>query len=92
MKGRANAGRRAVPGPGTFELCRDHTRVIEHQRIARRQQVWQIADTMIGKRRISVRPDHQHPRSITRTDRPEGNPFVRQLEIELVDAHGNQSA
>ena len=68
-----------------FKLGRDHPGVVEHQHIALAEHLRQIADLAILERRAAI--DHQQPRGIARTQRPQGYAFWWEIEIEQIDAH-----
>jgi hypothetical protein len=68
---------------------RDHLGVIHHQRVARLQQLRQLAHAAVFHFGLAARPHQQQPRGVARRDRPQGDPLRRQVEIEQVGAHGS---
>ncbi len=74
-----------VPLAHAVQPRRDHLGVVEHQGVARTQEIGQIADSAVLKH--PVRPDHQHPRRIPRFGGTQGDAVVRQIEIKVRDAH-----
>ncbi len=74
-----------VANAKAFELRRDHFCVVEHQRVARFEQVGQLVDAQISE--IARGVNAQKPRRITRVCRSERNAVVGKIEIEQVYAH-----
>ncbi len=64
--------------------CRDDARVVADQQVARPQQKRQVADGAVRQ----CRPDDEQARGVARLDRMVRDQLPRQLEIEIVDAHG----
>ena len=77
-----STARRAAPSQ---EPRRDDPRVVDHQQIARARAA-RAGRARAG--RSSRLGDDQQPRRVARLDRPAGDQLPRQLEIEVVDAHG----
>ncbi len=63
--------------------------VVEHQHVARLQQIRQIANDPVVE--TGIRTHHQHPRGIARLHRAECDAAFGQFEIKEVDAHSNSS-
>ena len=63
-----------------LELRGDHSRVVEHQHVARAQQPRQVAYGAVGEGPLALH--HQHPRRITGARGPQRDALGRQLEIE----------
>ena len=74
-----------LPRASAGQARRDHFGVVEHEKIARMQQSWQIRNTAVVER--AGYGNHQQPRRIARFARLKRDPFSRQVEIEIVDVH-----
>ena len=89
-----NARRDLVAHAHTVERRRDHTRIVEHNGIARPQQVREIADGPVLKdaRTISCGParriDHEQPRAVTRLRRMKRDTVLGKIEFEKIGTHG----
>ena len=75
-----NVGRYSIARTPPGQRCRDDASVVEDQRIAGSEQRWQVPDGSILK--TLRRSNNEHPRSIPRARRMQGNPVLGQVEIE----------
>ena len=66
---------------------RDHLAVVDHQRVARLQELRQIAHAPIFELGLPVGAHNQQPCRIARMDRPERNALWRQFEVEEIRTH-----
>ena len=64
---------------------RDDLGVVEHQQVARPQQLRQIGDTPVAQ--PAGRRQDQQPRRVARLGRAVGDQLARQVEIEIVEMH-----
>jgi hypothetical protein len=80
VQGDLDPGRAAPPG----EPRGDDPRVVEHQDIARSEQVRQVAERAVRE----LRADLEQARGVARPHRVLGDQLARQVEIEVVCAHG----
>ena len=76
---------RAAPDAAAAQTRRDHARIVDHELVARLQQVGQVAHRAILRRR--ARPHDQQPRGIARTRGAQRDPLGRQRKVEQVCAH-----
>ena len=65
--------------------CRNDTRVVDDETIARAQQLGKIAHGAVLAR--AVLAHHEKPRRIARGRGAQRDLLFRQIEIELIDAH-----
>jgi hypothetical protein len=72
----------------TLKLCWDDARIVKYQHIALSQKLRKFANMAIGQALASY--DHQHPRGIAGARRTQRYAFRRKLEIEQVNAHGQE--
>ena len=63
----------------------DDARVIDDERVPRREQRRQIEDGAVGE--FAIRRNDEQPRAIARARGPKRDRLLRQLEIEEIDAH-----
>ncbi len=82
---RADGRAVAVARAGAFQSRRNDAGVVEHQHIARLQQVGQVGNAAVFRAIGAVQ--HQHPCGIARHDGAQRDAFGRQLEIEQIYAH-----
>ncbi len=85
MQRDADARRDALAHPLAEQLGGDDAGVVENERIARPEQVGQLTDDVILRRRARLH-DEQACR-VARAGRPERDALIRKIEIEKVDAH-----
>ena len=83
----ADARLRRAAMPRSRERGRNDARVVHDQRIARPEQLRQIADSAILAGRLVARPHDEKARRIARTRWMERDPVVGQLVVEEIRAH-----
>ena len=74
----------AAPDPLAGECSRNDFRLVEDQHIARLEQPRQVAHAAILQ---AIRLDDKQLRRVARLRRPERDAVLRQVEIEIGDAH-----
>ncbi|MBP1643046.1 MAG: hypothetical protein H6Q03_1715 [Acidobacteria bacterium] len=79
---------RATRHPAREEPRREHARVVDHQQVARPQQVGELADRAVTRRVLRV--EDEQPAGAAR-ERPLRDPVRGQLEVEVADQHGASS-
>ena len=62
--------------------------IVQHQGIARPQQLDEVTDAAILERLGRVGADDEQPRCVARTHGPQRNAFLGQIEIKETDVHG----
>src|SRR5262245_21555256 len=88
VQGCLNSRRRAsAPDTAASETRRNHLAVIDHQAIARPQQVRQVANDVVDQFLRVARFNDQKPGGIARNRRPQRDPVRGKLEIEKVGFH-----
>lgn len=75
----------AAPDPPAAECCRDDLRLVEDQDVAGLEQRRQIPHTPILK---AMGLDHEELCRIAGSCGPQRNAIIREIEIEIRDAHG----
>jgi hypothetical protein len=65
----------------------DHPGVVEHQQIARRQQLGEIGESAVGQRPAGA-VEHQQPARPALGERRLGNELLGQVEVEVARTHG----
>ena len=86
QRGADHCSSAACPHATAGELGRNNARVVEHQHVARTQELRQIGDGAVRKRPLARH--NQHARRIARARRAQRDKLGREVEIEQVDAHG----
>jgi hypothetical protein len=86
-QGRLDPGLGGVAQPPADEPRRDHLGVVDHQRVAGRQQLGEIAHGAVIELRRAARPHHEEPCGIARNRRPQRDAVGGQVEIEQVGSH-----
>ena len=84
-QGRFDRGGRLASDPDALEPRRNDTGIVDDERIAGREKVWQVAHVRI--RQGAVGADNQHPRAVPRIRWSERDAFRGENKIEGVDAH-----
>ena len=85
MQCRLDPGLLTTADPSPDEARWDHARVIDHDCVARLQQIWQVAhDPVFG---YTTRAHDQEPRRIPGRYGTQRNALGRQIEVEKIGAH-----
>ena len=72
-----------------METRGDHPGVVEHEHVAWGEQLGQVAHDAVFESRPEplARMNDEEPRGVARLGRAQRDALVRQLEVEIVDAH-----
>ena len=65
------------------QLGGDHAGVVEHERIARLEQIRQVEDRLVGKRLACVRIDDEQPRRVARSRGPKRDQLLGKMVVEM---------
>src|SRR6185369_12529553 len=85
MQRRLDPGLLTTADPPADKPGRDHACVVDHERIARLQQIGQVAHGAVFS--YTTRAYDQQPRRIPRGYGTQRNPLGRQVEVEKIGAH-----
>ena len=84
-QGRFDRSGRLASDPDALEPRRNDTGIVDDERVAGCEKVWQIAHVRV--RQDAVGADNQHPRTVPRIRGSERDAFRAENKIEGVDAH-----